>query len=93
MGPLFFRADDERINERKADHALASLGPFFFRRDDQIDAPKGYIMPRASMGPLFFRADDGNVVDTDNYMTIQLQWGRSSSERMTGTRPTDRFSS
>ncbi len=86
MGPLFFRAENELVRLLCAKTQIASMGPLFFRAENVPESVNVVAQSAASMGPLFFRAENCAPMEFPQ-CGESLQWGRSFSERRTGTIP------
>ncbi len=84
MGPLFFRADDEREQRTSAAAFVASMGPLFFRADDQVAAQALVTeMEALQWGRSSSERMTSHATHNASRSSYLLQWGRSSSERMT----------
>ena len=84
MEPLFFKAENKRLPERKTAISGASMEPLFFKAENDESVAPGESFRRASMEPLFFKAE--NIVRTlpGCPRVWVLQWSRFFSKRKTG---------
>ncbi len=84
MGPLFFRAENEALGHADGHHEQASMGPLFFRAENVFPPAKA---PRTGSfnGAALFQSGEHQATLCVLPTGMGLQWGRSFSERRTGS--------